>query len=140
MKWKRSRKAKEQAAQLETDGCKSGKRETKPKDLSRCSAHDDDEDLDAEEEDEEEEEEEEFRKSINAGVGLPHPSDFLQHSSALSYSSHGSYSDDDLEEIGGDRKIRLGLWRTNGSCSLHVHELDRFKDWRLKAVDVKTIP
>lgn len=106
MKWKRSRKAKEQAAQLEADGCKSGKRETKPKDLRRCSAHDDDEDLDAEEEDEEEEEE--FRKSINAGVGLPHPSDFLQHSSALSYSSHGSYSDDDLEEIGGDRKIRLG--------------------------------
>ncbi|XP_073702482.1 motor neuron and pancreas homeobox 2a isoform X2 [Garra rufa] len=108
MKWKRSRKAKEQAAQLETDGCKSGKRENKPKDLSRCSAHDDDDDLDAEDEDEEDEEEE-FRKSINAGVGLPHPSDFLQHSSALSYSSHGSYSDDDLEEIGGDRKIRLGL-------------------------------
>ncbi|XDV30790.1 hypothetical protein PO909_033634 [Leuciscus waleckii] len=108
MKWKRSRKAKEQAAQQETDGCKSGKRGNKPKDLSRCSAHDDDEDLDAEEEDEEEEEEE-FRKSINVGVSLPHPSDFLQHSSALSYSSHGSYSDDDLEEIGGDRKIRLGL-------------------------------
>lgn len=107
MKWKRSRKAKEQAAQQETDGCKSGKRGNKPKDLSRCSAHDDDEDLDAEEEDEEEEEE--FRKSINVGVSLPHPSDFLQHSSALSYSSHGSYSDDDLEEIGGDRKIRLGL-------------------------------
>ncbi|KTG01458.1 hypothetical protein cypCar_00014184 [Cyprinus carpio] len=107
MKWKRSRKAKEQAAQMETDGCKSGKRENKPKDLSRCSAHDDDEDLDEEEEDEEEEEE--FRKAINAGVGLPHPSDFLQHSSALSYSSHCSYSDDDLEEIGGDRKIRLGL-------------------------------
>ncbi|XP_052421791.1 motor neuron and pancreas homeobox 2a [Carassius gibelio] len=107
MKWKRSRKAKEQAVQLETDGCKSDKKETKPKDLTRCSAHNNDEDLDAEEEDEEEEEE--FRKAINAGVGLPHRSDFLQHSSALSYSSHGSYSDDDLEEIRGERKIRLGL-------------------------------
>ncbi|XP_056321029.1 motor neuron and pancreas homeobox 2a [Danio aesculapii] len=107
MKWKRSRKAKEQAAQLETDGCKSGKRGNKPKDLSRCSAHDEDEDLDPEEEDEEDEEE--FRQSINVGVSLPRNSDFLQHSSALSYSSHGSYSDDDLEEIGADRKIRLGL-------------------------------
>ncbi|NP_001009886.2 motor neuron and pancreas homeobox 2a [Danio rerio] len=107
MKWKRSRKAKEQAAQLETDGCKSGKRGNKPKDLSRCSAHDEDEDLDPEEE--AEEDEEEFRRSINVGVSLPRHSDFLQHSSALSYSSHGSYSDDDLEEIGADRKIRLGL-------------------------------
>ncbi|XP_051565224.1 motor neuron and pancreas homeobox protein 1-like [Myxocyprinus asiaticus] len=102
MKWKRSRKAKEQAAQMET-----GKRGNKPKVLSHCSAQDEDEDLDAEDEDDEEEEE--FRKSINVGVSLPHPSDFLQHSTELSYSSHGSYSDDDLEEIGGDRKIRLGL-------------------------------
>ncbi|XP_052005002.1 motor neuron and pancreas homeobox protein 1-like [Xyrauchen texanus] len=102
MKWKRSHKAKEQAAQLET-----GKRGNKLKDLSRCIAQDDDEDLEAEDEDDEEEEE--FRKSINVGVSLAHPSDFLQHSSELSYSSHGSYSDDDLEEIEGDRKIRLGL-------------------------------
>ncbi|KAI7808623.1 motor neuron and pancreas homeobox 2a [Triplophysa rosa] len=105
MKWKRSRKAKEQAAQLETDGCKSGNRSKKSKDLSRCSTQDDDEDLDAEDD----EEEQDFQKSMNVGVGLPHPSDFLHHSSELSYSSHSSYSDDDLEEIGGDRKIRLGL-------------------------------
>lgn len=110
MKWKRSRKAKEQAAQLETDGCKSGNRSKKPKDLSRCSTQDDDEDLDAEEEDDDDDEEErDFKKSMNVGVGLPHSSDFLHHSSELSYSSHSSYSDDDLEEIGGDRKIRLGL-------------------------------
>nr|XP_055071937.1 motor neuron and pancreas homeobox 2a [Misgurnus anguillicaudatus] len=110
MKWKRSRKAKEQAAQLDTDSCKSGNRPKKSKDLDRCSGQDDDEDLDADEEDDDDEEEEEdFRKSINVGVSLSHPSDFLQHSSELSYSSHGSYSDDDLEEIGGDRKITLGL-------------------------------
>lgn len=106
MKWKRSRKAKEQAAQLETDG-KSGIRSKKSKDLSRCSTQDDDDDLDAEEDDDEEEQD--FQKSMTVDVGLPHPSDFLHHSSELSYSSHSSYSDDDLEEIGGDRKIRIGL-------------------------------
>ncbi|XP_076858760.1 motor neuron and pancreas homeobox 2a [Brachyhypopomus gauderio] len=104
MKWKRSRKAKEQAAQLEADG---GKRSGKAGDGHRCGAHDDpDEELEAEEEDEEDEG---FEGALNTGVGLSRSSDFLQHSSELSYSSHGSYSDDDLEEIGVDRKLGVGL-------------------------------
>ncbi|TSK92888.1 Motor neuron and pancreas homeobox protein 1 [Bagarius yarrelli] len=106
MKWKRSRKAKEQAAQLEADGNQQTKRSSKPGDPRRCSTQDDDEELEAEEE---EDEDEGFGSALNGSVGLPHSSDFLQHSSELSYSSHSSYSDDDLEEIGADRKIRVGL-------------------------------
>lgn len=108
MKWKRSRKAKEQAAQLEADGNQQAKRSSKPGDPRRCSTQDDDEELEAEEE---EDEDEGFGGALNSSVGLPHSSDFLQHSSELSYSSHSSYSDDDLEEIGADRKIGVGLWR-----------------------------
>ncbi|KAB5577234.1 hypothetical protein PHYPO_G00207560 [Pangasianodon hypophthalmus] len=106
MKWKRSRKAKEQAAQLEADGNQQAKRSSKPGDPRRCSTQDDDEELEAEEE---EDEDEGFGGALNGSVGLPHSSDFLQHSSELSYSSHSSYSDDDLEEIGADRKIGVGL-------------------------------
>lgn len=108
MKWKRSRKAKEQAAQLEADGNQQAKRASKPRDPRRCSTQDDDEELEAEEE---EDEDEGFGGALNGSVGLPHSSDFLQHNSELSYSSHSSYSDDDLEEIGADRKIGVGLWR-----------------------------
>lgn len=109
MKWKRSRKAKEQAAQQEADGGQQAKRGGgKVGDPRRCGTRDDEDELEAEDE-EEEEEEEGFGGALNAGVGLTHSSDFLQHSSELSYSSHSSYSDDDLEEIGADRKIRVGL-------------------------------
>lgn len=106
MKWKRSRKAKEQAAQLEAEGNQQAKRSGKHGDPRRCSTQDDDEELEAEEE---EDEDEGFGGALNGSVGLPHSSDFLQHSSELSYSSHSSYSDDDLEEIGADRKIGVGL-------------------------------
>ncbi|TRY54343.1 hypothetical protein DNTS_011109 [Danionella cerebrum] len=86
MKWKRSRKCKEQAAPLEIDDCKSSKRGSNAKCLNHCSTHNEEGDLDAEEE--------EFlqRKSMTVGVSLQ-LSDFLQHS----YSSHGSCSDDELE-------------------------------------------
>lgn len=106
MKWKRSRKAKEQAAHPESEGGQLSKRANKAGDARRCSTpDDDDEELVAEEE--EEEEDEGFRGALN-GVGLSH-SDFVQHGSELSYSSHSSYSDDDLEETGMDRKTGVGL-------------------------------
>lgn len=100
MKWKRSRKAKEQAAHMETEGGQLGKRSSKAGDTRRCSVPDDDEELVAEEEEEEDE---------GFGVGLSHSTEFVQHGSELSYSSHSSYSDDDLEEIGVDRKTGVGL-------------------------------
>lgn len=91
---------------MEADGSQPVKRSGKPGDPRRCSTQDDDEELDAEEE---EDEDEGFGGALNGSVGLAHSSDFLQHSSELSYSSHSSYSDDDLEEIGADRKIGVGL-------------------------------
>ncbi|XP_017546944.1 motor neuron and pancreas homeobox 2a [Pygocentrus nattereri] len=105
MKWKRSRKAKEQAAHVETESGQLSKRSSKVADARRCSAPDDDEELVAEED---EEEDEGFGGALN-DVGLSHSSDFAQHGSELSYSSHSSYSDDDLEEIGVDMKTGVGL-------------------------------
>ncbi|XP_066497257.1 motor neuron and pancreas homeobox 2a [Hoplias malabaricus] len=105
MKWKRSRKAKEQAAHLEGEGGQIGKRASKAGDVRRCNTLDDDEELVGEEE---EEEDEGFGGTLT-GMGLSRSSDFAQHGSELSYSSHSSYSDDDLEEIGVDRKTGAGL-------------------------------
>ncbi|MGH0154216.1 UNVERIFIED_CONTAM: hypothetical protein FKN15_032199 [Acipenser sinensis] len=91
MKWKRSRKAKEQAAQAEAEKQRGGKPTDKllPGE-SRPSVGED-------EEDEEEEEEDEAQS---------HPKD-LQHASDLSYSPHSSCSEDELGMT--DRKIRAGL-------------------------------
>uniref|UniRef100_A0A3B4C0Q6 Homeobox domain-containing protein n=1 Tax=Pygocentrus nattereri TaxID=42514 RepID=A0A3B4C0Q6_PYGNA len=99
------RKAKEQAAHVETESGQLSKRSSKVADARRCSAPDDDEELVAEED---EEEDEGFGGALN-DVGLSHSSDFAQHGSELSYSSHSSYSDDDLEEIGVDMKTGVGL-------------------------------
>ncbi|XP_033858875.1 motor neuron and pancreas homeobox protein 1 [Acipenser ruthenus] len=92
MKWKRSRKAKEQAAQAEAEKQRGGKPTDKllPGE-SRPSVGED-------EEDEEEEEEDEAQS---------HPTDYLQHASDLSYSPHSSCSEDELGMT--DRKIRAGL-------------------------------
>ncbi|XP_036397359.1 motor neuron and pancreas homeobox protein 1-like [Megalops cyprinoides] len=111
MKWKRSRKAKEQAAQGEAERQRSGKPADKPGNGRRPGVADED-DLEEEEGEEEEEEEDvhrEFGVSMGGGVGLPRPSDFLQHTAELGYSPHSPYSEDDLEEVGGDRKIGAGL-------------------------------
>ncbi|XP_062390839.1 motor neuron and pancreas homeobox 2a [Sardina pilchardus] len=137
MKWKRSRKAKEQSGQQGSEARLLGsKRSGKPGgggDTRRSSAQDDDEDLECEEEEEEdeedevdEEEEEEtrrFRASVGAAMGgaggmrvvgaaaapAPRQVDFSQHSSELSYSSHGSYSEDELDELGVDRRTGVAL-------------------------------
>ena len=120
MKWKRSRKAKEQGAEARLLG---SKRAGKSSDNRRSSAQDDDDDDDLEgkeeEEDEEADEAEEDEMELRASVGAvggggaravaPRQVDFSQHSSELSYSSHGSYSEDELEEMGTDRKTRVGL-------------------------------
>ncbi|MBN3278114.1 MNX1 protein, partial [Polyodon spathula] len=94
MKWKRSRKAKEQAAQAEAEKQRGGKLTDKllPGEI-RPSVGGDEED----EEDEEEEEDE----------AHSHPTNYLQHASDLSYSPHSSCSEDELGMT--DRKIRAGL-------------------------------
>uniref|UniRef100_A0A7N8XKZ7 Motor neuron and pancreas homeobox 2b n=1 Tax=Mastacembelus armatus TaxID=205130 RepID=A0A7N8XKZ7_9TELE len=107
MKWKRSRKAKEQAtssAQSETERLRSaGKTASDKSDESR-------------QEEEEEEEEEEARHgfpiSIANGVGMSRSTDFLQHGTTVGYNPHSPFSDDELEGVqvgGGDRKIGAGL-------------------------------
>lgn len=114
MKWKRSRKAKEQAAQGDGERLRGGKPGDKPGEGRRPGAglpHKGD--LDEEEEDEEDEEEEEaqreFAVGMAGGVGLQHPSDFLRDTAELAYSPHSAYSEEDLEESGPDRKIRAAL-------------------------------
>ncbi len=116
MKWKRSRKAKEQAAQVEVDRHRGGTKSTNERparDGRRAIAqsveeHEEEDDL--EEEDEEEDEEEGQHKFINDSLSLPRSTDFLQHASALRYHPDSPFSEDDMEEVGGgDRKIGAGL-------------------------------
>ncbi|XP_073320056.1 motor neuron and pancreas homeobox 2b [Pagrus major] len=125
MKWKRSRKAKEQAtasAQSEAQRLRSGgKTATNKPDQSRRAANPDDGGIDldledgeeeVEEEDEEEEEEEEEEARHGFPVGMPQPTDFLQRSTDIGYNPHSPFSDDELEGVqvgGGDRKIGAGL-------------------------------
>ncbi|XP_035508142.1 motor neuron and pancreas homeobox 2b isoform X1 [Morone saxatilis] len=131
MKWKRSRKAKEQAtasAQSEAQRLRSGGKAAKDKsDESRQAVNPDDrgieldlEDGEEEEEDEEEDEEEEeeeeaqhgFPVAMGNGIGMPRSTDFLQRSTDVGYSPHSPFSDDELEGVqvgGGDRKIGAGL-------------------------------
>lgn len=130
MKWKRSRKAKEQAtasAQSEVQRLRSGgKTATDKSDESRRAVNPEDGGIDLdledgeeeeEEEDEEEEEEEEeaqhgFPVTMGNGVGMPRPTDFLQRSTDVGYNPHSPFSDEELEGVqvgGGDRKIGAGL-------------------------------
>ncbi|XP_053280029.1 motor neuron and pancreas homeobox 2b [Pleuronectes platessa] len=126
MKWKRSRKAKEQAsasAQSDTERLRSGGKTAKDKtDESRRAVTPDDggidldmEDGEEEEEDEDEEEEEEevegkngFPVAMGNGIGMPRSTDF-------GYNPHSPFSDEELEGVqgggggGGDRKIGAGL-------------------------------
>ncbi|CAB1329176.1 unnamed protein product [Coregonus sp. 'balchen'] len=110
MKWKRSRKAKEQAAKGQGDsdcprggkqGSNSGSGDT------RNSGTPDDED----QEDLEAGEDVLSAGTLGAGVVLAsHPTDFLRHTATeLSYSSHGSYSDNELEDSGPGLERRVGV-------------------------------
>ncbi|XP_056135152.1 motor neuron and pancreas homeobox 2b [Lampris incognitus] len=129
MKWKRSRKAKEQAsvsAQSDAERQRGGAKAAVGKsEDSRRPANPDDrgEDLELEEGEEEEEEEEEeeddddeeprhgFPVTMGASVGLPRSADFLQRTADLGYNTHSPFSEDELEgaQVGGDRKIGAGL-------------------------------
>ncbi|KAM4593440.1 motor neuron and pancreas homeobox 2b [Odontesthes bonariensis] len=130
MKWKRSRKAKEQATasnQAETERLRGGgKTSTHKSDGSRRAVNSDDieidlgledgEEVDGEDVEEEEEDDEETQHGYSVAmgnrVGMPRSTDFLQCSSNLSYDSHSPFSDDELDGVqvgGGDRKIGAGL-------------------------------
>ncbi|XP_047219634.1 motor neuron and pancreas homeobox 2b isoform X2 [Girardinichthys multiradiatus] len=132
MKWKRSRKAKEQASassQVEAERLRSGGKVANDKsDETRRGLNvdgrrveygleDGEEGEEEEEVDEEEEEEEEgsqhrYHITMSNKVGMPRSMDFLQHSSKLGYDPHSPFSDDELEGVqvgGGDRKIGAGL-------------------------------
>ncbi|XP_051751069.1 motor neuron and pancreas homeobox 2b isoform X2 [Ctenopharyngodon idella] len=115
MKWKRSRKAKEQAAQVEVERQRGGTKSTNERpgrDGRRAHAqsveeHEEEDDLD---EDDEEDEEEGPHKFINDNLNIPRSTDFLHHTSALGYHADSPFSEDDMEEVGaGDRKIGAGL-------------------------------
>ncbi|KAF6732635.1 Motor neuron and pancreas homeobox protein 1 [Oryzias melastigma] len=131
MKWKRSRKAKEQAAasnQVESERLRSGEKTFSSKSEERGRAlHSKDRGMDlsyeereeeVEEEDvgdeEEEDEEEESHHAYPVALGtrgaIPRSTDFLQSSN--SYGPHSPFSEDELEGVqvgGGDRKIGAGL-------------------------------
>ncbi|XP_072513797.1 motor neuron and pancreas homeobox 2b [Salminus brasiliensis] len=100
MKWKRSRKAKEQAAQAEAERQRAGGKAAG--EVQRAEEVNGEEDVDEEEEDEEEDEVD--RHGFISG------SDFLQHDPEVGYHRHSPFSDDDMEEMeGGNRKIGAGL-------------------------------
>ncbi|CAB1327658.1 unnamed protein product [Coregonus sp. 'balchen'] len=116
MKWKRSRKAKEQAsvsAQSEAERLRTGGKPTNGKSAEnrRASTQDNEGELDLEEaEEEEEEEEEEFAVTMGGTVGLQRSTDFLKLTAELGYNPHSPFSEDDLEGApGGDRKTGAGL-------------------------------
>uniref|UniRef100_A0A4W5KT37 Motor neuron and pancreas homeobox 2a n=1 Tax=Hucho hucho TaxID=62062 RepID=A0A4W5KT37_9TELE len=112
MKWKRSRKAKEQAIKGQGDsdcphggkqGGNTGSRDTRN---SGTPDDEDEEDLEAGEEDDVL-----SADTVGGGVGLvSRPTHFLRHTATeLSYSSHGSYSDNELEESGPGLERRVGV-------------------------------
>uniref|UniRef100_A0A672S3Q6 Motor neuron and pancreas homeobox protein 1-like n=1 Tax=Sinocyclocheilus grahami TaxID=75366 RepID=A0A672S3Q6_SINGR len=112
MKWKRSRKAKEQAEVDRQRGGTKSTNERPGRDSRRAiaqSVEEHEEEDDIEEEDEEDEEEGQH-KFINDNLNVPHSTDFLHHASALRYHPDSPFSEDDMEEVGGgDRKIGAGL-------------------------------
>ncbi|KAG1924842.1 motor neuron and pancreas homeobox 2b isoform X2 [Pimephales promelas] len=114
MKWKRSRKAKEQAAQVEVERQRGGSKPTNERpgrDGRRALAqsveeHEEEDELDEDEEDDEEGP----HKFINDTLNVARSTDFLHHASALGYHADSPFSEDDMEEVGGgDRKIGAGL-------------------------------
>ncbi|XP_005935349.1 motor neuron and pancreas homeobox 2b [Haplochromis burtoni] len=129
MKWKRSRKAKEQATastQSEAERLRSsGKTGSDKSSESRRALNPDDRRIaleleDGEEEEDGEDEEEEVAEApqrgfpLSAGnlVGIQQTTDFLQRNDEAGYSSHSPFSDDELDGVevgGGDRKIGAGL-------------------------------
>ncbi|KAK7162248.1 hypothetical protein R3I94_004793 [Phoxinus phoxinus] len=111
MKWKRSRKAKEQAAQVEVERQRGGSKSTNERpgrDGRRALAqsveeHEEEDELDEDDEDDEEEGPHKF-------INVARSTDFLHHTSALGYHADSPFSEDDMEEVGGgDRKIGAGL-------------------------------
>ncbi|XDV14505.1 hypothetical protein PO909_014747 [Leuciscus waleckii] len=105
MKWKRSRKAKEQAAQVEVERQRGGSKSTNER--PSVEEHEEEDDLD---EDDEEDEEEGPHRFINDTLNVARSTDFLHHTSALGYHADSPFSEDDMEEVGGgDRKIGAGL-------------------------------
>lgn len=120
MKWKRSRKAKEQAtasAQSEAERLRTGGKTDKSEESRRAVDPDDrgmDLDLEDGEEEEEDEDEEDEEDDMQNGfpVGMPRSTDFLQRGTDGGYSPHSPFSDDELGGVqvgGGDRKIGAGL-------------------------------
>ncbi|XP_035623511.2 motor neuron and pancreas homeobox protein 1-like [Oncorhynchus keta] len=113
MKWKRSRKAKEQAIKGQGDsdcphggkqGSNTGSGDTRN---SGTPDDEDEEDLEAGEE----HDDVLSADTVGAGVGLlSRPTHFLRHTATeLSYSSHGSYSDNELEDSGPGLERRVGV-------------------------------
>ncbi|XP_053722226.1 motor neuron and pancreas homeobox 2b [Synchiropus splendidus] len=124
MKWKRSRKAKEQAsasAHSELEQLRAGgKTVTSKSEEPRHAALPENEglELELEEDDEDEAEEDEemhnFSVAVSNGVGtgMSRSTDLLQHNRDVSFDAHSSYSDDELEALqdeGADCKIGAGL-------------------------------
>lgn len=120
MKWKRSRKAKEQAnasAQSEAQRLRSGEKTVTGKsDEGRRVVNSDDREIDLdlddgeEEEDGEEEDEDEEEGQHGFPVRMPQSTDMMQRGTDVGYNPHSPFSDDELEGIpGGDRKIGAGL-------------------------------
>lgn len=126
MKWKRSRKAKEQAgASAQSDMQRlrgEGKTSAEKPDESRRAAGaeergtdldlEDGEERDEDDEDEEDDvEEQEEEAQHGFPVGMPRSTDYMQCGTDAGY-PHSPYTDEELEGIqvgGGDRKIRAGL-------------------------------
>ncbi|XP_051558157.1 motor neuron and pancreas homeobox 2b [Myxocyprinus asiaticus] len=115
MKWKRSRKAKEQAAQAEAERQRGGTKSTNERpgrDGRRATIQEEqDEEDDVDEEDVEDEEEDRGQhKFISDNRNKQRSTDFLHHTDELGYQPNSPFSEDDMEEVGGgDRKIGAGL-------------------------------
>lgn len=114
MKWKRSRKAKEQAtasAQSDAEQLRSGGKTSTEKSEENRRTVNTDKGLELDLEDGEEEEEEEDDDSQHAfPVGMPRSTDFVKRGTDAGYSPHSTFSDDDLEGMQvADRKIGAGL-------------------------------
>ncbi|XP_056593537.1 motor neuron and pancreas homeobox 2b [Triplophysa dalaica] len=112
MKWKRSRKAKEQAAQGEAEHQRRGTKPTNERpgrNGRRTSGMDDELDEDIDEEDEEYDEEDREKHKFTNNLNIHRSTDYLHHTAELGYHPDSSFSDDDMDEVGADRKIGAGL-------------------------------
>lgn len=115
MKWKRSRKAKEQASVTGQSDSERGRGTNKPSsdktEATRRSSEPDDRGIVLDLEDEEENDEEEDDYPVAMGNGMPRSTDFLKQN----YSPHSPFSEDETDpvQVGGvDRKIGAGLWES----------------------------